>query len=258
MTSTLAHRISGSGPAVILLHPVGLDLSTWDEVAAVLAATHTVVAVDSPGFGRSPNLPRGAKVDDYARAVVGLMDELGLERARFIGASFGGMIAQTIALDFPDRVAVLIPSACPSGIDRASAPVIEKRGTDAEAHGMEAVVDDTLKRWFTAPFLAGDRIARFRDKLLADDVAGWSAAWRAIAAFDVRDRLGDIRVPTLCIAGEVDVSAPVAAMQVTASGIPGARIEIVPGAPHMIHVEQPERFAALATGFLAEHAARRP
>ena len=193
VTSVLNHRISGSGPPVVLLHPVGLDLTTWDEVAPTLAATHTVIAVDSPGFGHSPNLPRGAKVADYARAVVQLMDHLRLDRARLIGASLGGMIAQTIALDFPDRVSALVPSACPAGIDRSAAPVITKRGADAETSGMSAVVDDTLQRWFSAPFLASDRISYFREKLLQDDVAGWSAAWHAIAAFDIRDRLRNIR-----------------------------------------------------------------
>jgi 3-oxoadipate enol-lactonase len=256
VTNGLNCRIAGSGPPLILLHPVGLDLSTWDEVGAVLATSHTVIAVDLPGFGRSPSPPRGSRISDYARAVVGLMDDRGIASARFIGASFGGMIAQTIALDFPDRVSVLIPSACPAGIDRSAAPMIAERGTDAEQRGMSAVVDETLRRWFTSPFLASEQIVRFRKKLLADDVAGWSAAWHAIAAFDIRDRLANINVPTLCIAGEVDVSAPVAAMQTIASGIPGARLEVMKGGPHMIHIEQPDRFAALAADFLTEHADR--
>jgi 3-oxoadipate enol-lactonase len=256
VTSQLNYEAGGSGPAVVLIHPVGLDRTTWDEIAPDLETDFNAIRVDLPGFGASPALPKGALVADYASSVVGTMDRMGVERFAVVGASFGGMIAQTIALDFPERVSALIPSACPAGIDKAMASTVAKRGTDAEASGMAAVVEATLIRWFTAPFLAGPRAEEFRNKLLADSVEGWTAAWHAISRFDVRDRLKNVRVPTLCIAGRSDVSAPVAAVQVIADAIPGARLEIIEEAPHMVHIEQRERFARLVRSFLGANLLR--
>ena len=85
-----------------------------------------------------------------------------------------------------------------------------------------------------------------RERLLSTDVRGWADAWTAIAAIDTAPRLKDIRVPTLCLVGELDKSTPPPVVQKIADAIPGARFVVMPGGPHMLFIEQPEETARVA------------
>jgi pimeloyl-ACP methyl ester carboxylesterase len=123
---------------------------------------------------------------------------------------------------------------------------------------MEAVVEPTLARWFTPGFRAAGGDAATRDRLLADDPASWAAAWRAIAGLDLASRLGGVRVPTLCVAGALDPAAPPPVLEAIAAAIPGARLAVLPQAPHMMQIETPDAFAAAVAGFVAGLPADRP
>jgi 3-oxoadipate enol-lactonase len=98
--------------------------------------------------------------------------------------------------------------------------------------------------------MGSDVVARCRERLLADDVQGWAAAWHAISELDTEPRLGEIRVPTLVMTGEVDVSAPVARARAMAERIPGAVLHVVAGAPHMAPLERPDLFNPPVLDFL--------
>lgn len=92
-----------------------------------------------------------------------------------------------------------------------------------------------------------------RDRLLADDVAGWSAGWHAIADLSATPQLGPVSVPTLVIAGELDAATPAALSETTvARAIPGARFMVLPGAPHMMQIECADAFTAAVSGFLLD------
>ena len=247
--------IRGQGPAVVFLHPMGLDGSTWDIVAARFEPHFTTVLFDLPGHGRSPRLADGAKIPEYADAVKRSLADLGLKRPIVVGASFGGMIALTLALSNPDSVKGLIISACPHGTPAADRALVAKRGEDGFAGGMAAVVEATLSRWFTPGFRDSTTVQDYRRRLLADDVAGWRAGWYAISTYDVRARLPELKVPVLCVAGRDDASVPLAVMQEMAAEIAGAQITVIEKGPHMLHIEQPDAFSNAIAGFLAEQAA---
>jgi 3-oxoadipate enol-lactonase len=91
-----------------------------------------------------------------------------------------------------------------------------------------------------------------RDRLLSDNVGSWAQAWRAMAAIDTSTRLGVIRVPTLCVAGELDKSSPPEIVAAIAERIAGARFVVISGAPHMLFIEQPKAVARVIGDFLAE------
>lgn len=107
---------------------------------------------------------------------------------------------------------------------------------------MSSILDSTLTRWFTPDFMGAEVVARTRKRLLADDVEGWAAAWRAISELDTEPRLAEIRMPTLVIIGEKDLSVPVSRAREMAGRIPGAAFHVVPGAPHMAPLERPQLF----------------
>jgi 3-oxoadipate enol-lactonase len=252
MAPELHHKIEGTGPHVVLLHPVGLDLTFLEPVAAELCRTFTVLSVDLRGHGRSPALPPAQSLDDYADDVHALLHARGFASAAVVGFSFGGMVAQHLALKYPQDVSALAICACPSTMKPENRVIAAERGAQAERGGMGAVLDATLDRWFTPEFRANGGSDAARDRLLSDNVGAWAQAWRAMAAIDTSARLGAIRVPTLCVAGEFDKSSPPEIVAAIAQRISGARFALILGAPHMLFIEQPKAVARIIGDFLTE------
>jgi 3-oxoadipate enol-lactonase len=248
----LNHQIDGSGRPVVLLHPVGLDLSFMQPLAAALSQRYLVIRVDLRGHGGSPIAPSAQTLADYADDVHALLVRLGCAPAAVVGFSFGGMLAQVMALSYPTAVNALVISACPSTLTDESRIVVAGRGAQAEGDGMAAVVETTLERWFTDAFRqrGGDRPTRQR--LLTDDVEGWAQAWRAMAAIHTAPQLASIKVPTLCLAGECDRSSPPPVVEAIANAVPGARFLVIPGAPHMLFIERPGEVAKAIEDFLVD------
>ena len=231
----------GTGRIVVLLHPIGLDATFWQPVSAALKSSFRVISIDLAGHGRSPSAPAGYGLADYADDVAQVLQRLG-DPVTVVGLSFGGMIAQVLAIRHPGLVERLVLCGCPCTFDASVRSTIAARGTAAEQGGMEAVAEPTLARWFTPAYLSAGGADRVRDRLLSDDVAGWATGWRAIAAHDTADALAALRVPTLCIAGELDQSVPPAAVSVLSARLPGSQFEVIPGASHMMHIENAEAF----------------
>lgn len=246
----LACDVQGSGSDVVLLHPVGLDhtfMAPWLERAL---RGHRVIAVDLRGHGDSPAATREATLDDHVADIHQAMSAHCHKPATVLGLSFGGMLAQMIALTHPGTVSRLVLCGCTGGFAPEIRPMLRERGVAAERDGMAGVVDATIERWFTPTFRSSEAAERVRARLLADDVTGWSAAWHAIATFDALPRLGEIKVPTLVVAGERDAATPIAAATTLANAIPGGRLTVVPGAPHMMQIEKRDAFNDAVREFL--------
>lgn len=250
-SGALHHTERGQGDALVLLHPIGLDHSFWPGLVERCAATHRVLAFDLPGHGRSAPAPQ-ATMTAYVEAVKQTFDALAIEEATLLGLSFGGMIAQELAIRFPNRVSRLIACACAARIPAEARAAVAARGQAALDGGMSAVVNSTLQRWFTSPFMGDPAVAKVRARLLEDDPQQWNAGWRVIATHDALDRLPGLAISTLVVAGEVDLGTPVPAARAIAEAVPGARLVFVPGAPHMLQIECAETFAGHVAAFLDE------
>ena len=250
MTGKINYEVGGSGPRLVLLHPVGLDLTFLRSVAEILRKDFTVLTPDQRGHGKSAAAAPGASLETYADDLHGLLAELEFRPAAVGGFSFGGMVTQAFALKYPAVTSAVIICACSSKQSPQGRETARARGDDARRGGIQAVRDVTLDRWFTPAFRAAGKDAAAKQKLLADDVEGWARAWYAMSDNDALPRLPSIRVPTLCIAGELDKSAPPPIVKIIADAIPGARYQIVAGAPHMLFIEQPEATARLIGNFL--------
>jgi 3-oxoadipate enol-lactonase len=250
MTESLHYEIVGRGPKVVLLHPVGLDLTFLAPVAAALSKGFTVLSVDQRGHGKSLGGPPADSLDDYAADLHALLHKIGFVPTAVAGFSFGGMVAQALALAYPTDLSTLIIAASRATLPAQARPIAQARGDDARTGGIVAVLEATLDRWFTPQFRAAGKDAPARARLLSDDVEGWAQAWHAMANVETLPRLPAIRIPTLCLAGELDKSSPPDAVREMATAIPGAHYAELKGAPHMLFIEQPRETAKVIGEFL--------
>jgi 3-oxoadipate enol-lactonase len=237
---------------VVLIHAVALDLTYWDRQIGALAESFDVIAYDLSGHGASsaPRLPLG--FDDAAADLARVIETAGAGPACVVGLSVGGMIAQTLALARPDLVRALCLMDTVSTFADAGRAAVRGRAAQVRAGGMEAIVAPTLERWFTPGFAARrpDVLDRVAKTLRAADPHVHAAMWDMISTLDVAPRLGEIAKPTLVMVGEQDPTTPVAASELIARGIPGARLEIIPDASHMAPLEAPDEVNRRLLAFL--------
>jgi 3-oxoadipate enol-lactonase len=249
--AALHHVVDGPRDAPVLLMGASLGTTTamWDPQVDVLAQHFRVVRYDHRGHGGSPVPPGPYTIGELARDVGRLLDDLGVAQASVAGLSLGGMVAMSLAAHAPERVDRLA-LVCTS----ASMPPAEAwhdRAAAVRRDGTAPLADATLGRWFTPGFPeAHPGTARRFAAMLADTPdEGYAACCEAIAAMDLRDRLGDVRAPTLVVAGEDDPATPPAHAHAIADGITAgggtASVAVVPRAAHLASVEQPDAVTAL-------------
>jgi 3-oxoadipate enol-lactonase len=245
---TTVARYGESGPAVVLLHALGLDWRMWEEVMVPLSQGHRVFAYDIRGHGSAHGSPSPFTMADTARDLIGVLDALGLDRAHLVGLSYGGGIVQTAAVLYPDRFESL---ALLATTDRPF-DAFEGRAKSGEVDGMEAQVVPSMTRWFTPAALAtnGWAVRYAREQVRRGDPVDWAAAWRAFKGVDVQDRLADFKPPVLVLAGEADLSTTPEIMSGIHERIPESRYEVLPGTPHMMSLEQPGLVTTALRAFL--------
>lgn len=243
----------GNAPIVLLIHPVGYDLTYWDQQIDALCDSYHVIAFDLPGHGRSAGAPQDCTFDGIVAAIVRLLGVAGGWPVHVVGISVGGMIAQTLALTHPAlvRSLTLIGTAC--SFSEAVRSGMRARASSVRAHGMAAVLASSLERWFTPATIARrpDLIERVTRTILADDAAIHAAMWEMIAGFDVEERLVEIDCPTLVLVGDLDPSTPPAAAALLAERIRDARMIVLPKTSHIATLESPAAVNAEMLAFLS-------
>lgn len=247
MSVQLHHVIDGpteideaDAAVLVLVGSLGSTVEMWRPNVDGLSRRMRVVRLDLRGHGGSP-VPEG----DYTMAelagdVLTTLDGLGVDRFHYCGLSLGGMIGQYLASEHPDRVRTLT-LCCTTAWFPDSAPWVERRAAVA-ADGTGALAATVGERWYTADWAAAhpDVVAEASSMVANTPAVGYAGCCAAIAAWDHRDRLGAITAPTLVIGGDADPATPVDPHQLTiASGIPGARLEVLP-ASHLATVERAE------------------
>lgn len=250
----LHFRVAGpaGAPVVVLVNSLGTDARIWDGVIARLAGTYRVVYYDKRGHGLSDSPDGEYRLDDHLDDLFGLLDHLGIGRFALAGVSIGGLIAQGAALRAPERLAALI--ICNSAAKSGDHAFWTARMTAVRDHGMAAIADGIMERWFSPRFRQErtEELAGWRNMFLRCDAKGYAATCATLRDADLRDRIGAIALPTLLVAGEADLAMPVAQVQATAAAIVGARLKIFPGMGHIPSIEAPAELAGLMLDFFKE------
>jgi 3-oxoadipate enol-lactonase len=248
----LHYEERGSGPALLLIAGIPAIADDWAALAEPLSATRRVIAYDNRGSGASTVTPGPYTTAQLAADGVALMDHLGVERADMFGMSMGGMIAQELALGWPERVNRLVLGCTHAGVAHAA----RQPRDSGRAFAMET--DDWAERMRAlAPFAFSTRVdpellRRFIEKKAGDaqDLAGYRAQIAAVLAHDTFDRLPRIDCPTLVITGDDDRVIPAASSDVLHGRIPDSRLEVIRGAGHLFFLEAPEPTLAALSRFL--------
>lgn len=191
---------------------------------------------------------------DMAADVLAVADELDLDRFVLVGLSMGGGVAQTLAIAHPERVRALALVSTSSEFPESTRQRFVSRAEVAERHGMGAVVDATVPRWFTEDFTRRhpEEVERTRRTVLAIAPDAFAAASRANSLRNLTARLGEIRCPVLFVGGAEDPADPARALAIYRREIGDVRAHLIPDASHLVPVEAPDEFNALLLRFLEE------
>ena len=256
---SLYYELGGAGDRFLIISGTGGDLRQPPRLAdGPLAESFEVLAYDQRGLGQSSVPPWPYAMADFANDAAALLDGVGWDDCVVMGISFGGMVAQELAIRHPRRVRRLV-LACTSagGAGGASYPLQELATLSAEEQAAQRMeILDT--RWDTAWREANpDMVAMIGDRMNFQGEAsgpgvGLTNQLAARAAHDTSDRLGDITCPTLVCGGRFDGIAPPANSEFLAWGIPGARLEMFDGG-HAFFLQDPAAIPAVVA-FLSARA----
>jgi 3-oxoadipate enol-lactonase len=188
-----------------------------------------------------------------AADALGLLDALEIERVHFCGLSKGGMVGQMLGARHGDRLISL--ALCSTACHMPQPELWDERIRLVTESGMAAIADAVIERWFTEAFRREPTIEleRVQRMILETPPRGYAACCAAIRDMDLRDLIAGIRVPTLVIVGEDDPATPPERAREIHSLIPGAQLEVIPDASHLLNIEQDVVFEAALTSLLDRH-----
>jgi 3-oxoadipate enol-lactonase len=253
---SIAYRVEGNAdkPWLILSNSLATDHRMWAPQIPVLQENFRLLRYDTRGHGSSTASKAPYSFADLTGDVIGLMDQLGIRSASFMGLSLGGMTALGLALDHADRIDRII--CCDA---RADAPEIYRKMWPANIErarneGMAALVEPTMERWFTADFRADtDRqqvLLETGNMIASTAVEGYAGCASALMTLDYLPRLGDISLPSLFVVGEHDPAAPADVMKNMADATRGSAFEVIRESAHLSNLEKPEAFNKAIMGWL--------
>ncbi len=241
------------GTPLVLLHPVGLDLTWWGAQFAAFAGEHDVIAFDMPGHGLSTDPGRAPSFEVMVHAAECVIERTAGREVHLVGLSVGGMIAQMLALRRPDlvRSLCLVATLCTFSDDVRVA--LRERAAVARREGMARIAELSNQRWFTDEFRARrpDMLERATRSLLQQRGDFHAGMWDMIADLELEAELSVLSCATLVVTGDADINAPPAAAVKIAKAIRSSSLQVLSGIGHFPPFEAPDVFNDILREFVA-------
>jgi 3-oxoadipate enol-lactonase len=250
-------QVGGSGSPIVFWPSLLMTGDMWHGVAENLIARRQVVLVDPPGQGGSQPLSDFFSFDDCARCVADILDGLGLDKAHFVGNSWGGMIGATFAATYPERVGGAVLMNCTAGRAgiRQKLEFAMLLRVAKWTGGIGPVLNRPVLKAFLGPTTMRERpdvVAHVRQSVQSVDIASASWAVQSVVTRrpDQRALLGRIRTPVLVVGGAEDATFPPRDAIDMAKAIPDASIRVLDGVAHLAGLENPPLVSAVVEQFL--------
>lgn len=255
---TVRVQISGSGEAMMFWPSLLMTGDMWAAQASHFGDSHQVILVDPPGFGGSQKLTATFSFEDCARCIVDILDGLGVERTRFVGNSWGGMVGGTFAATYPDRIgsAVLMNcTASPAGVRQKIEYGFLLRMA-ALLGGVRPPLTHAVLKAFLGPTTFRTRpdvVAFVRESVQRVDIRSGAWAVRSVVPLrpDQRGLLSKVRTPVLVVAGVEDATFPVPETMAMAEAIPDGAVAVLDGVAHLAALENPSLVNKLIGDFVS-------
>jgi len=252
------YTLDGPKDAPVLTFVPGqsFTLETWAGQVPAFSDRFRVLCLDLRGHGGTAlgDIKDKLRMSDLAGDVIGLWDELGIEKSHYVGKSLGGMMAYEMALEHADRLHsvtfVATQGLMPDGsLERMRGYVAEFRASERK---MGLAAERLLARYLPEGYKSRDPegFAQLERAITALSVDSYAYTTEAINAMRYDARLGEIKTPTMVIAGEIDAPTPPARMEIYRDQIAGAGWAVIEGAAHLPNFEKPEAFNQALANFL--------
>lgn len=247
-----AYRFDGlaDGPVVLMSNSLMSNYDMWDWNVPALTDRYRVLRYDTRGHGRSSTPPGPYSIAMLGDDAAALLDALGVNAAHVVGLSMGGMVAQQLGARYPHKV--LSISICDSASEMPPRSLWDDRLQTAAKDGISALVESTIKRWFTAPFIAcaPHDIAKVRAFIEQTEAPGYMACAAAIRDMAQTTMLLKIKAPTLVMTGRQDPATTVDNAIVLHRMIDGSKLHLIDDAAHLSNIEQPAAFNSALRAFI--------
>lgn len=249
VTLEYAERGHGKGQAVIFLHGYTDSWYSFSRVLELLPPRYHGYALTQRGHGDSDKPLTGYEMSTFAADVVAFMDRFGIREAAIVGHSMGSVVAQRVAIEYPDRVSKLVlVGSTPYSANEVVLGLLDFVLT------LEDPVDPAFVLDFQVSTTFQPIPPVFLDKVVAESLKVparvWKAALSGLVATDNRDELARIQVPTLIVYGDQDTVFSLSDQVELDAGIPDSRLLVYPQTGHGVHWERPEQFTADLAEFL--------
>jgi 3-oxoadipate enol-lactonase len=230
---------------VALIHSLALDGEFWRPVAEILSNEAAVLTIDCRGHGASGTPPGPYSVEQFADDLAEVLDGIGWPSAVIGGASMGGCVAIAFAAQYPSRATGLGLFDTTAWYGANAPKQWVERAQRGVADGMASLVEFQKTRWFGDAFREQnpDVVERTIATFVKSDPRAYAETCRMMGAFDLRAKLGALRMPTRIAVGEQDQATPIEMAKAIQDGIPGSTLNVIPGGHHLTPLEHPQRIA---------------
>lgn len=256
--TTITYDVRGSGEPLVLIPGFASGAWSWHWQLDELGKVFKVITFDPRGIAVS-GLDAGGEVsiEKIADDVVALIDELEIESAHVLGISFGGFVAQELALRYPERVAKLVLASTSFGGPNHVMPSMEVLASFASTEGLNSA--ERIRKYLTTAFSPdfvqahAETVERFctlrEENVVPEEVYQLQLA--SAMGFNAEDRVGSIEAETLVLTGDSDTVVPPANSGNLARAIPNSALSLIAGGGHMAFVEKAAEFNSRVVNFLS-------
>ena len=265
----IAYTERGKGEAVVLIMGLGAVKESWFMNTPTLSKYYRVVTFNSRGVGKTDRSGEAYTMSRMAEDTVSLLDALNIERAHVVGVSLGSMIAQEVAINFPQRVGKLILAATTPGMSDAAnkemwdKKIVEMRRITGMGEDFDERITDNPGSLNVVKIMVGITAHAFNRIIFRIPMVLGASYYfkkvgpggvldqlRAVSKHNTIDRLDQIKAPTLVIAGTDDKIVPIEFSRIVAQHIPGAKFLMFEGGSHSFFMERSKRFNREVIEFL--------